>query len=419
MLKISDVCKLNQKSLSAKDKKSKSHFHYLDSQNITENMIDTIKKIESDKLPSRAKRIVQEKDVIVSTVRPNQKHHGILVDLPENLLVSTAFTVLTVDQEKANPYYLYYYLSSYVTQRRMELIASTSTSSYPSLRPGDIGNLKYTKESLAYQNQVGNMIDTIDKKIKLNQNEIDTLKQYSRLLFHKWFINFNFPNEEGKPYRSNGGEIVETDGVKHPKGWAIKPLNTFIEDTSNGDWGEETSFEGAIETYCIRGADMPNIKCGMIGDTPVRYIRSTNGRKKQLDHGNIIIEASGGSPTQSTGRTVLIRDSILKRADKPIYFSNFSKVIIPKDNHSMFLYHVLNHLYDQDVFFRYEGKTSGIKNLLLDNMIKRVKFVSPSLDVLGRFEEKTGVIWDKIFSLGRESELLKDVKYLLIKKYIK
>lgn len=418
MQKIGDVCEVNEKSISAKDKKKHSYFHYLDLTNLTENKIDTIEKIESDKLPSRAKRIVRKNDVIISTVRPIQRHHGILTDFPENLLVSTGYTVLTVDEEKANPHYLYYYISNQVSQKRMELIARTSTSSYPSLRPDDISELKYTKKSLNYQNEVGEILRSIDEKMKLNKNELNSLEEYTQLLFYKWFIDYNFPNEQGKPYKDSGGKMVEVDEKLIPKGWSKKPLEYFIEETFNGDWGKETDYEGAVETYCIRGADMPNIKSGTIGDTPIRYIKNSKDRIKELTHGDIVIEASGGSPTQSTGRTVIIRDSLLSKINKPLYFSNFSKAITPKAEHSMFLYHLLNNLYNRDVFFHYEGKTSGLKNLLLNNMIKRVKFVSPSLELLKRFEEETGVLWDKIFSLGHENELLEETRDLLIHKLI-
>lgn len=317
------------------------------------------------------------------------------------------------DKEKALK--LYYYLKSPYFQR---LISVRRTGSIQTFLP--LGFLRTIE--LPNMDEISNNlikdIEVVQSKIDSNKHYIQLVEEFAQLLFHKWFIDYNFPNEQGKPYKDSGGKMVEVDGKLIPKGWSKKPLEYFIEETFNGDWGKETDYEGAVETCCIRGADMPNIKSGTIGDTPIRYIKNSKDRIKELTHGDIVIEASGGSPTQSTGRTVIIRDSLLSKINKPLYFSNFSKAITPKAEHSMFLYHLLNNLYNRDVFFHYEGKTSGLKNLLLNNMIKRVKFVSPSLELLKRFEEETGVLWDKIFSLGHENELLEETRDLLIHKLI-
>lgn len=272
--------------------------------------------------------------------------------------------------------------------------------------------------SLEVQRKIIDKISSFNKKIKSNVNIINNLEESSQLLFYKWFVNFNFPNENGQPYKDSGGKMIEVDGKMIPYGWSKKTLQNFITNLSNGDWGEDLPFGDAIESYCIRGADIPDVKYGKTLGIPLRYIKSSKDNLKSLNHGNIVIEASGGSPTQSTGRTVLIRASLLKSSDRPFYFSNFSKVIVPKDNYSMFLFLLLNNLYQRNVFFHFEGKTSGIRNLLLNNMIKKIEFVNPNIEVLKEFEKHLGLIWDKIFNLGHESELLGEMRDLLIKKLI-
>lgn len=232
-MKIIDISEINQRQLTKEIKKANQFFHYLDLTNITQNQINTIEKIPSDNLPSRAKRMVQINDIIISTVRPNNKHHGIMKKIPNNLLVSTGFTVISVDEEKADPYYIYYYLSSYKNQRRLELIANTSTSSYPSLRPENIQELKSTDMPIEYQRKAGKKLRLIEEKLSSNQNLISHLEEYAQLLFHKWFVNFNFMNKNGNPYKDSGGEMIEVDGKIIPKGWEIKPL-TQIASYYNG-----------------------------------------------------------------------------------------------------------------------------------------------------------------------------------------
>ena len=96
--KLGDICKSNINSYSEKD--NWSFVNYLDTGNITENKISDIQFIDlsSESLPSRARRKVQLNDIIYSTVRPNQKHFGIIKNQPENFLVSTGFAVLHINK---------------------------------------------------------------------------------------------------------------------------------------------------------------------------------------------------------------------------------------------------------------------------------------------------------------------------------
>lgn len=97
--KLGDICKTNQKSYSTND--NWDFVNYLDTGNITENKISEIQHIDltTSDLPSRAKRKVSENSIIYSTVRPNQKHFGIIKSQPQNFLVSTGFAVLDVNNK--------------------------------------------------------------------------------------------------------------------------------------------------------------------------------------------------------------------------------------------------------------------------------------------------------------------------------
>lgn len=78
--------------------------------------------------------------------------------------------------------------------------------------------------SLSQQRNIVNKIKPLEEKIILNREIIANLEEYSQLLFHKWFVDFNFPNENGEPYKDSGGEMVEVDGKKIPKSWQDIPL---------------------------------------------------------------------------------------------------------------------------------------------------------------------------------------------------
>lgn len=164
---IDEISSINKSTYSIKDKKS--FINYLDTSNITKNEIDNIVFFNDlSKLPSRAKRIVKNGDIIISTVRPNQLHYGILKNIPENLLVSTGFAVITVNERIADKHYVYYYLTQNYITNYLQRIAEGSTTSYPSIKPSDIGELVIELPSLSTQRKISQIIRKFDEKIEIN-----------------------------------------------------------------------------------------------------------------------------------------------------------------------------------------------------------------------------------------------------------
>lgn len=182
-------------------------------------------------------------------------------------------------------------------------------------------------------------------------------------LYDYWFVQFDFPNEEGKPYKSSGGEMVWNEKLKReiPKRWKGITLNAFIDKNKGGDWGYDTSKDGTIKVGCVRGADI--IK---LNDVPTRHITSKHS-DRLLEDGDIVIEISGGSPVQATGRVALITKGVIERNGGALVCSNFCQSFSMKKRVlSEYFYYLWQSLYDNDNMFNFEGKTSGIKNFQTD-----------------------------------------------------
>lgn len=109
--------------------------NYLDTGNITENRISEIQHliVGKDKIPSRARRKVQPGDIVYSMVRPNQRHYGLLKELPEKLLVSTGFAVIRGKEGLACTEFIYWFLAQDRIVEQLHTIAEHSTSAYPSI----------------------------------------------------------------------------------------------------------------------------------------------------------------------------------------------------------------------------------------------------------------------------------------------
>ncbi len=167
--------------------------NYLDTGNITENRVAEIQHLipGKDKIPSRARRKVQPGDIVYSTVRPNQKHFGLLKNVPENFLASTGFTVIRGKNGLVDTDFVYWFLAQDHVVNRLHTIAEHSTSAYPSIRPADIEQLSVNLPPLPEQRAIAHILGTLDDKIELNRRMNETLEAMARALFKSWFVDFD------------------------------------------------------------------------------------------------------------------------------------------------------------------------------------------------------------------------------------
>lgn len=188
-MRLGDCGKTNLHTYS--DKEKWSLIRYLDTGSITEGRIDEIQTLYPgvDKIPSRARRKASVGDILFSTVRPNQKHYGIIEAGTENLLVSTGFTVVTVDTTIADPYFIYYYLTQSSVIESLQAIAEQSTSTYPSIKPSDIEDIELDLPELETQKKIGSTLRMLDRKIALNEEINDNLAVLLQTIYQDRFGN--------------------------------------------------------------------------------------------------------------------------------------------------------------------------------------------------------------------------------------
>ena len=146
-------------------------------------------------------------------------------------------------------------------------------------------------------------------------------------------------------------------------------IDTFI----TGDWGEESPTQDTPNAaYCVRGADIVPITNHNFTAIPQRYVCDRTKETKLLAAGDLVIEKSGGSPTQSTGRIVYVSEDLIK-AKGNVVCSNFCTAFRVKAGwNPLYVYYFWQNVYNHGAFFNFEGKTSGIKNLQLDNALSAI-----------------------------------------------
>lgn len=157
-----------------------AEINYLDTSNLTKNKIDSIQSLNSkvDKIPSRAQRIVEKDDILYSTVRPNQLHHGIVKRPSTNLIASTGFAQIRSKEKGISNDLVYQFLSQDYVAMRLQQIAEVSVSSYPSISPNDIMNLKIAlPANQDIINKSNITFGEMNKKIAINQEDNQKLTE--------------------------------------------------------------------------------------------------------------------------------------------------------------------------------------------------------------------------------------------------
>ena len=271
-----------------------------------------------------------------------------------------------------------------------------------------IGDFTVSIPPLSIQHQIIQVLKSLDDKIEVNKRINDNLEQQAQALFKSWFVDFE-PFKEGKFVDSELGMI--------PEGWRIGTLNELIISTLGGDWGKEDAIGNYVKKVsCIRGADIPEIRQGNRGNMPTRFILNKNFLNKALKAEDLVVEISGGSPTQSTGRICQISDTLLKKYDDVVICTNFCRAIKTKHPYSQFIYYLWGYLYKRGVMFLYENGTTGIKNLDINGLLEKEIIVIPDENTVHKYTGLCNLFSQIVQSNGYESERLVKLRDTLLPK---
>jgi len=141
---------------------------------------------------------------------------------------STEFIVLSGKKGKTTNDFVYYLSIS--PQLRKEAIKSmTGTSGRQRVQNDLFEDIEIIIPSINEQSAIAKILSDLDSKIELNQQMNKTLEAIGQAIFKNWFVDFEFPDEKGKPYKLSGGEMVDSELWDIPKGWKVKELGEFIE----------------------------------------------------------------------------------------------------------------------------------------------------------------------------------------------
>ena len=146
------------------------------------------------------------------------------IAISRNALTTNQGCHALIPSDSIDTEFLYYLL-----KENVEFLKSQSNgSTFGELSGKTLRELKFLFPTLYEQKAIAKILSDLDSKIELNQKMNKTLEAIAQAIFKHWFIDFEFPNEDGKPYKSSGGVMVDSDWGEIPKGWEVTNLGYHI-----------------------------------------------------------------------------------------------------------------------------------------------------------------------------------------------
>jgi type I restriction enzyme S subunit len=385
IVQVKDVAEINLATYKKDD--FPTDIKYLDTSSLTKNKIEHFQflNIYTDVIPSRAQRKIKQNTILYSTVRPNQEHYGIIEKLQDDIVVSTGFTTLDVIDNEINPKYLFYLLTQPHITEYLHTIATNSVSAYPSISPNDLGNLKFRVPELTTQQKIASVLSALDSKIELNNRINAELEAMAKTLYDYWFVQFDFPDKNGKPYKTSVGKMVWNEELKReiPEGWEVKEIGEIAIVKAGGD---------KPENYSIKKTETNNVPIYSNGITNDGLYGYTS--KSIINEQSITISARG-----TIGFCVL--------RNKPfVPIIRLISLIPNLKGSAKYFYEALKN-------FIFENSGS-VQSQLTVPQVTRIKIIYPNEDILIKYGEVTSPMIERIEIIQKENQKLTELRDWLL-----
>lgn len=314
--------------------------------------------------------ILNKGDIITPLTEQSLGLLGTTARIPESgkYIQSQDVALVKCKEGLLDPNFCYYLISSSVV--RQQLSAGAQQTKIRHTSPDKIKDCTAWVPELEVQKRIGRILYDIDEKIALNRQINDNLEAMAKQLYYYWFVQFDFPNEECKPYKSSGGTMVWNEKLKReiPQGWIDCNLKDFINlfdskrvPLSSKDRGER---HGIYPYYGATG----------IMDYVNDYIFD----------GDYILLAEDGSTSDGKGFP------IVQYIWGKNWVNNHAHIILPKnEQYTMFTYQMLRSIPAKQI------ETGSIQKKISQENLCGYKIALPYSDLMERYENIVSPLWEK------------------------
>ena len=358
--------------------------------------------ISEEKADSLKSSNAYPKDIVIT-------HRGTLGQvgiIPENdiyprYVVSQSQMKFSCDNLIANPDFIFYFLKS--PQGQISLLQNTSTTGVPAIAQPltSLKKIPIPLPNLGEQEHIATILSDLDDKIELNRQMNTTLEAIGQALFKHWFVDFEFPNEEGKPYKSSGGEMEETELGEVPLGWEVATIGKEL-ITILGGTPDRTN------AIYWKNGNIPWINSGKVNQfriiEPTEYITKEgldNSATKLLPNRTTVLAITGATLGQVS---LLEIESCANQSVIGVLESD----IIPSE----YIFYWIKHTIDEIISWQTGGAQQHINKNNVDNSFLLI----PDNKILYKYLEIIRPVFDKISQNSFEVFNLSTIRDALLPK---
>ena len=246
-------------------------------------IFDTNTKISKEALEQTSLRIYPENTISIAMYGEG-KTRGNLSIIKAPMTTNQACCNIEIDPKLADVEYVYYYLKT-----QYDSLRKLSSGVRKNLNSNDIKNYKiYIPESVNAQKSIARILTSLDNKISLNNQINQELEAMAKTLYDYWFVQFDFPDQNGKPYKSSGGKMVYHPELKReiPEGWGVE--NLF--DIADVQYG----YPFSTDYFNSTGEGVPVIRIrDILGNDITNYSTEEVEDKYRINVGDVLIGMDG------------------------------------------------------------------------------------------------------------------------------
>lgn len=297
--------------------------------------------------------------------------------------------------------WIYYYLKSPIAQNELLASLKGSTQQYISLT--DLRNFPIKLPPVDVRDAIAEILSSLDDKIELNNQINKDLEALAQALFKQWFIDFEFPNENGEPYRSSGGEMVDSELGEIPKGWKVGILGEYAKTTSGGTPSRaKTEYYENGKFHWVKSKELNN---SMIFETEekINEFGLKNSSAKLLPPYSVLIAMYGATVGQFG---LIVEEATCNQA---------ICAVLPSES----LPYSFNYLFFQNYRKEFANLAVGsAQQNISQDLIKNTKLVMPPKKSLFEFHSIVGGLLKTIENNCRENKDVEKLRNTLLPKLI-
>ena len=315
------------------------------------------------------------------------------------------FKNIVLDKSIADVDFMYYFLKYHV--KEIEALGSGTT--FREVSKTAFEKYEISIPALPIQQKISAILSNIDRKISVNREINRNLEELAKQIYNYWFVQFDFPNEDGKPYKTSGGKMVWNELLKRdiPEGWEVGKIGDFVEIITKGTSPSTVGFE-----FTKTGVNFIKVECiengNILTDNLMHISEEANIalKRSQLQENDILVTIAG-----RLGSSAVVSKTIL-----PANTNQAVGIIRLKKNFKFLANYLYEQIISEDVQKHLQGANAQSiqKNLSLPNLADITFAYDKELKILSVFNEKILSIFNNQLSIGAEIDKLISLRDTLL-----